>query len=105
MKKNNYYSIKTTRAKKYTQKKMCSKNIGIFFLLWFLLSVLIAFTRIPEGHVGVYSINDQIQDKLITSTTFYSPFFSKIELVKFIQKENTTGWIKRAVIHTGYWFF
>lgn len=49
--------------------------------------------RIPEGHVGVYSINGQIQDKLITSTTFYSPSFSKIELVKFIQKENTTGWL------------
>jgi regulator of protease activity HflC (stomatin/prohibitin superfamily) len=86
LKKNNYYSIKTTSDKKYSQKKMFSiKSLVICLSLCSLSTAFLAFTRIPEGHVGVYSINGQIQDKLITSTTFYNPPITWVEIVKYIQ--------------------
>lgn len=43
------------------------------------------FTTIPEGYVGIYSIMGQIQDRYITSSRFYLPFYSSIKLVKYIQ--------------------
>ena len=43
------------------------------------------FTRIPEGHVGVYVVNGQIQEQLVTGISLYMPIYSTIELVKHIQ--------------------
>jgi regulator of protease activity HflC (stomatin/prohibitin superfamily) len=43
------------------------------------------FTFIPEGHVGVYQVQGQIQNGIITQSAFYIPVYSAITLVKYIQ--------------------
>lgn len=43
------------------------------------------YTSIPEGHIGVYSIMGQIDEKEITKFSFYLPIWSDIKLVKYIQ--------------------
>lgn len=50
-----------------------------------ILNATAFFTRIPEGHVGVYSEMGQIQDKTITQSSFYIPFYSTVYTVKHIQ--------------------
>jgi regulator of protease activity HflC (stomatin/prohibitin superfamily) len=60
-------------------------TILVICLLCSQTTAFLAFTRIPEGHVGVYSINGQIQDKLITSTTIYHPPVTWVDIVKYIQ--------------------
>jgi regulator of protease activity HflC (stomatin/prohibitin superfamily) len=60
-------------------------TILVICLLCSQTTAFLAFTRIPEGHVGVHSINNQIQKELITSTAIYFPPFTWVEIVKIIQ--------------------
>jgi regulator of protease activity HflC (stomatin/prohibitin superfamily) len=48
-------------------------------------SVNAFFTTIPEGYKGVHSILGQIQPKLINSSSVYMPFYSSIQMVKYVQ--------------------
>ncbi len=61
-----------------------------FIMLLIILSYNMYFvssfyTTIPEGHIGVYSIMGQIDEKEITKFSFYLPIWSEIKLVKYIQ--------------------
>jgi len=61
-------------------------NTLFLVLLFTLINAIFAFyTSVPEGHVGVYRIMNQIQDNLITKFTTYLPIYSDIILVKYIQ--------------------
>ena len=57
------------------------------FLIIFSLFITVKsfFTRIPEGHVGIYSFLEQIDSKTIKSSSAYFPLISTITLVKYIQ--------------------
>ncbi len=52
------------------------------------------FTTIPEGHVGVYRVMNQIQTNLVTDFTFYNPLWTDITLVKVVQDTDHVSNVK-----------
>jgi regulator of protease activity HflC (stomatin/prohibitin superfamily) len=42
-------------------------------------------TTIPEGHVGIYKVMNQIQPNLVTDFTIYNPLWTSITIVKVVQ--------------------
>jgi regulator of protease activity HflC (stomatin/prohibitin superfamily) len=58
--------------------------LSVFFLA-LLCVVQSFFTRVPEGHVAVYSVMGQIQDETIKQSAFYFPLYSSIQLVEYRQ--------------------
>ena len=67
---------------------MQMNNFVTIAFLAFLSSTIGFITRIPEGHVGIVSYMKQIHYEFVTSTTIYIPFWTEVNLVKFVPDQD-----------------
>lgn len=59
--------------------------IRLIFIILLFRFVNSLFTTCPQGHVGLYWVLQQLQKELITSATFYNPFYSYITFLKYVE--------------------
>lgn len=57
----------------------------ILLIAFQMICVKSFFTDVPTGYIGVYSILNEIQDKPLTTFSWFVPMYSKVTLVKYIQ--------------------